>query len=138
MKKISTLSLMLMLLFAVGCSKDDEVDNFDYSMDTLYGTWRITHVEQNDGSMFDVTTALAEKVFEPTYATFNKNGTYTGKGFFGNGAGTYKAKGKTLTCYIDGEVFLMYDVLNLKNNECTLLVREEGSTSTVKIQCKKQ
>lgn len=122
-----------------GCSKDDELQNgFDYPLETLYGTWRVTHVEQKDGTMFDITTSTAERFFEPTYATFNDDGTYSGRGYFGNGSGTYKAQGKTITCFVDGTEYLKYDVLSLSGTQCELKMYESGSTSSIKIRCRKQ
>lgn len=141
MKKIliTALAIIGMVFAFSGCSKDDEPQNgFDYPLETLYGTWRVTHVEQKDGTMFDVTTSVAEKVFKPTYATFNVDGTYSGRGYFGNGAGTYKALGKTITCFIDGTEYLKYDVLSLSGTQCELKMYESGSTSSIKIRCKKQ
>ena len=41
-----------------------------------------------------------------TYATFNSDGTYNGRGYFGNGSGTYKISGNTIICYIEGEEYL--------------------------------
>ena len=120
------------------CSKNKTKNGFDYPIETLYGTWRITHVEQKDGTMFDVTTPIAEKVFKPTYATFNTDGTYSGRGALGAGKGTYKAQGKTITCYVDGKEFLKYDVLSLSGKECELKVYQTGSSSSVRIRCKKQ
>lgn len=141
MKKflLTAIAIIGMVLAFSGCSKDDEPKNgFDYPLETLYGTWRITHVEQKDGSMFDVTTSVAEMAFKPTYATFNADGTYSGRGFFGNGSGTYKAKGKTISCFIDGTEYLKYDVLSLSGRQCELKMYESGSSSSIKIRCKKQ
>lgn len=122
-----------------GCSKDDEPSNaFDYPMETLYGTWRVTHIEQKNGSMLDVTTPIAERVFEPTYATFNADGTYSGRGAFGDGSGTYKAKGKTISCFVDGQEYLKYDVISLVGTQCELKMYQSGSSSSIKIRCKKQ
>lgn len=136
---ITAIAIIGMVFAFSGCSKDDEPQNgFDYPLEMLYGTWRVTHVEQKDGTMFDVTTSVAEMVFKPTYATFNVDGTYSGRGYFGNGSGTYKALGKTITCFIDGTEYLKYDVLSLSGTQCELKMYESGSTSSIKIRCKKQ
>ena len=130
MKKLllAIVAIVGMVLAFSGCSKDDE--SFDYPLET--------HVEQKDGSMFDVTTSDAETVFKPTYATFNADGTYSGRGFFGNGSGTYKAQGKTISCFIDGTEYLKYDVLSLSGTQCELKMYKSGSSSSIKIRCKKQ
>lgn len=141
MKKflLTTVVLVGLVMAFSACSKDDEPQNgFDYSLETLYGTWRVTHVEQKDGSMFDVTTSVAETFFKPTYATFNADGTYSGRGYFGNGSGTYKAQGKTISCFIDGTEYLKYDVLSLSGTQCELKMYQSGSSSFIKIRCKKQ
>lgn len=135
---LSMLAVALVACTFSSCSKDDDEPKFDYPMETLVGKWRITHVEQKDGSMFDVTTAIAEKVFKPTYATFNTDGTYSGSGEFGNGSGTFKAIGKTITCYVSGKEYLKYDVLSLSGTQCELKMYETGSDSSIKIRCKKQ
>ena len=142
-----TMKKNLLLLAAVlglsilpsSCKKDEPApQRFEYAIETLHGTWRITHVESKDGSMFDVTTPIAEKTIQPTYATFNADGTYSGRGYFGEGSGTYKASGKTITCYIDGTEFMKYDVLSLSGNTCELRMSKLGSDLSLRIRCKKQ
>ena len=121
----------------VGCSKDNS-SKFDYDLDLLYGTWRITHVMQSNGHYLNVTSSLAESVFEPTYATFNPDGTYSGRGEFGNGFGTYTTAGRTITTYVDGEEYLKYDVLSLNGSEAELEVYQTGSEGAIKIKVAKQ
>ena len=126
-------------IVSLSCSKDEpQGSKFDYPLEVLHGTWRVTHVEKEDGSMFDVTSPIAEKHFKPTYATFNPDWTYSGRGFFGNGSGTYKAQGKTVICYIDGEEYLKYDILSLSGNQCELKMYQTGSSSSIKLRCKKE
>lgn len=137
-KLLLSMSLLLGMVVALSGCKKDEPNTFDYPLETLYGTWRITHVEQKNGSMLDVTTPLAENVFKPTYATFNSDGTYSGRGYFGNGSGTYKAQGKTITCYIGGSEYVKYDVLSLSGQECELKMMITGNNTSSKIRCKKQ
>jgi len=136
MKKVILLLAVLAGMFA-GCSKDDD-EGFNYDINLLIGEWRVTHVEQKDGSMFNVTSSIAESVFAPTYATFNSNGTYSGRGSFGTGSGTYTATGNTIITYIGGEEYLRYDVLALNGTECTLKMYEKGDNASIKIICKKQ
>ena len=99
------IALVGLVITLGGCSKDKKKNGFDYPIETLYGTWRVTHVEQKDGTMFDVTTPIAEKVFKPTYATFNADGTYSGRGAFGTGNGTYKDKERLLLVMLTGKNF---------------------------------
>lgn len=135
MKKFSILSILFLLsaFCLTSCSSSD--DDFDYPLDELYGCWRITHVEI-DGKMLNV-TGYYSTVFKPTYATFKKNGRYHGKGYFGEGSGTYDASGDTITCYIDGEALFSYKVISLFGSTCELLMRTSRSENSLKIRCKK-
>lgn len=137
MKKYLFALLVCVMAFA-GCSKDDETPKFNYDLETLYGTWRVTEIQQKDGSFLDVTTSVAEMVFEPTYATFNENGTYSGRGEFGTGSGTYKAEGNTIYTYVEGVEYLRYEVKSLSGEKCHLVMKEQGSSSTLEIKCTKQ
>ncbi len=137
MNKLNLVLLMHLLLF-FGCSKDDKIGAFDYDINLLYGKWRITHVEQNDGTYLNVSSTLAEQYFKPTYATFNSNGSYSGSGEFGSGLGIYKAEGKTITTYINGQEYLLYDVLMLSGTNAELKMYEKGSSASVKIKVVKQ
>lgn len=135
------LLLALIALVAAACSKEETKSTFDYPMEALYGTWRVTHIEQKDGTMLNVTTWIAEKVFKPTYATFRRDGTYTGQGAFGDGKGKYKVYGKTITCYIDDDddEYVRYDVLYLNDDQAELsMYNSERPSSTLRIRCKKQ
>ena len=109
MKK-ETLVLVMMALFSLcvtSCSKDDDVDlgNFDYPQAELFGTWKASTIYAN-GRWIVVSDY-------PRYnmsITFNKNGTFSGEGYLGNGSGTYKLSGKTITTYVDGMVYATYYV----------------------------
>ena len=133
------LLLALITLVAVACSKEEtEKSTFDYPMEALYGTWRITHIKQKDGTMLDVTTARAEKYFKPTYAKFRSDGTYVGIGQFGDGVADYKAKGKTITCYIDGAEYLRFDIISLVGGIAEMEMYIEKGGKPYRIRCEKQ
>lgn len=136
MKKLLfiTISLLGVLSVLSGCSNSDIDGNFDYPLEKLYGKWKVTHVERENGSMIDI-TALN---ITPTYATFSKDGTYYGSGYFGNGSGTYKTKGKTIICYIDGIEYLKYDVLSFSGNQCELKMYAKDNSKSIRIRCRKQ
>lgn len=121
-------ALVLSIAFT-SCSKDDDEPKFNYDINILIGTWEITEVDTGDG--YDIW------VLEATSATFNSDGTYVGKGYFGNGKGTYTAEDNTVTCYVDGKEFLKYDVINLAAKSCELKMYVEGGSS-IKIKCKKK
>lgn len=136
MKKMFFLALVALL--SVACSKSDDNPTTNFPLENLYGTWRITEVEQSDGTMFNVTSDLAEAYFEPTYATFNKDNTFSGRGYFGSGSGTYKAEGSFITCYVEGVEFLKYEIEGFSNTECVLKIHKKGSSKTIKVKCTKQ
>lgn len=127
MKKIFLLMTVCLIALS-GCSKDEDT-KFNYDIKTLYGTWQITHVDTKGGSDF------SPWILATTTATFNSDGTYSGSGYFGNGTGTYKAKGKTVTCYVEGKEYIKYDIISLESTLCTLKMYDE--TAAVTIKCKK-
>lgn len=137
MKKFFSMTLFLtaMLLSFSACSDDDEEDGFDYPMETLYGTWK--GIELNtDGSWIDITTyPFTEFAFS---IKFNPGGTYSGKGYFGNGSGTYKAKGKTIITYVDGEEYLRYEVKSISGNIAELSMTTKGSSESIGIKVRKE
>ena len=96
MKKI-LLALAIMPLFFVACSSDDDIPssgNFDYSLDHLYGEWRVTDVEAI--GTIDLTKPQNELYVTPTYLKFEKDGSLTGEGVLGEGTGKYSTKSKTI------------------------------------------
>ncbi len=124
MKK-QTLSLLLFLatcVFLTSCSKDD----FNYPMETLYGTWDGTAVYVN-GHWIDITDSYY-KSFQFSI-TFYSDGEYYGRGFFGNGSGTYKATGNTITTYVNGEIYLTYEIKSLTNNKAELTMFDRSGDS---------
>lgn len=138
MKRILFVTLCLVMVLS-GCSKDDD-QSFDYDIDLLVGKWRVTHIEsdERDGTYLNVIDEPGASLFEPTYATFNSNGTYSGEGFFGNGSGTYSTSGKTIITYIEGSEYLRYDVLTLSGTNAELKMYESKGSNSIKIKCKKQ
>lgn len=134
MKK-TLLALLSISLIFISCSSDDKSD-FDYDLNTLYGTWDITHVDMGTGYQ-DITTIESVGT---AYATFNSNGTFSGGGSFGAGSGTYKAEGKRITCYIGGLEYAYYDIISLTGTTCELDMHLTVSTDVgnLKIKCKKR
>lgn len=122
------LTIALSIVFT-SCSKDNDEPKFNYDINTLIGTWEITEADTGDG--------YTDWILEATSATFNSDGSYAGKGYFGNGSGTYKAEGNTITCFVDGKEFLKYDVISLASNSCELKMYVKDGKS-IKIKCKKK
>lgn len=135
MKKLLSMTLLFAAMFLtfVACSNDD--DDFNYPMDTLYGTWEGISINI-DGSWTDITeypfTKFAFSV------KFNSDGTYIGKGYFGNGAGTYTAKGNTIITYVNGKEYLRYDIKSLTNNVAELSMTVDGSGESIIVKVRKK
>lgn len=135
MKKFLSMTLLFTAMFLTfsACSNDD--DEFDYPMDTLYGTWEGISINI-DGSWTDITeypfTKFAFSI------KFNSDGTYIGKGYYGNGSGTYTAKGKTIITYVNGKEYLRYDIKSLTNNVAELSMTVDGSGESIIVKVKKK
>lgn len=116
------LLLATMLCVMPSCSSDD--DEPDNIKSQIIGTWDATAVKTSGHDWTDITDypSLALSI------TFNKDGSYYGRGALGNGGGTYTVSGKTIKTYIDGELYGTYYVKSLsgKNAELTLTM---GSSS---------
>lgn len=124
---------VLVLAFSVSlvlssCNNDEDNDfisGFSYPAETLYGTWKLTKI----GDM--------SWPYQTTTATFNSDGTYSGRGYFGNGTGTYTAKGKTIKCYVDGLLYMQYEVVTLTGKTATMKMSDSDSSITVTVTCEK-
>lgn len=132
MKKILVsmfVAIAAMVAFSA-CSKDDDDV---ISNDVVVGTWTMTSVEVN-GKWHDVTSYPYDRF--SASATFKSDGTYYGRGVLGNGSGTWKKSGSTITTYVGGEVYIVYKVSSLTENtmEGTMT---QGSTS-MNFKAKKQ
>lgn len=123
MKKIF---LMWMLVFAAvvsfsSCSDDES--KFDYPMDTLYGTWKVTEI-MSDGIWYDVTKFPYDKF--AMSISFNSDGTYYGSGYLGDGSGTYTAESKTIVTYVSGEEYVRYTIKSLTSNTAEFSMQMKG------------
>lgn len=123
---------ILMCVSFSSCSNDDE-DEFKLSgpyATKIIGTWEITHF--GDGKVWIPWTK------KTTSATFNSNGTYSGQGYFGTGTGTFELSNSHITCYVDGEIFIQYDVVSIENNIAVLTMYPDSSTEKLTIKCEKK
>lgn len=118
MKKVFSLMLLLatLMVFLPACS--DDKDEPDDIKSQIIGTWDATSVKFSDTDWVDISnyTSMALSI------TFNKDGSYYGRGALGNGGGTCTVSGKTIKTYIDGELYGTYYVKSLsgKNAELSL------------------
>lgn len=103
---------LLIALFAIGimvssCSKDDDVDlgSFDYPTEQLFGTWKASTIYASGRWI-----AVSDYPRYNMSITFNRDGTFSGEGYLGNGSGTYKLSGKTITTYVSENLYATYYV----------------------------
>ncbi len=129
--KLIAITLLFTIALCSSCSKEKSA--FDYPMTTLYGTWKAVSI-QSDGKWYDVTKYPYTKF--GMSITFYKDGTFYGSGYFGNGSGTYKAKGKTITTYIDGKEYFVYTVNSLSNDMADLNMSD--GKGLIRIKAEKQ
>lgn len=92
------LLLATFMVFLPACS-DDKDEPEDIKLQII-GTWDATSVKFSDTDWVDISSypSMALSI------TFNKDGSYYGRGALGNGGGTYTVSGKTIKTYIDGEL----------------------------------
>lgn len=123
---------ILMCVSFSSCSNDDE-DEFELSgpyATKIIGTWELTHY--GDGKVWIPWTK------KTTSATFNSNGTYSGQGYFGTGTGTFELSNSHVTCYVDGEIFMQYDIVSIENNIAVLTMYPDSSSEKLTIKCEKK
>jgi hypothetical protein len=125
--------VMLMIVSSisfVSCSDNDDDEPQSPYASTIIGTWKITHYgSQSNWLTWPKST---------TTATFNSDGTYSGRGYFGTGTGTYTLKNSHITCYVDGEVYAQYDIISVENGIAVLDMYAGSDTSSkITIKCKK-
>lgn len=129
MKKLFLLFACTIALCAgfVSCSDDDEADSIKTDM---IGTWEVTHVKTN------VNSSYTPWMMQTTSAQFKADGTYVGRGYFGNGTGTYTVKGSTIHTYVNGKQYFNYEVLY--HNGSTAEMRMYMEDTSVWLKCKKR
>ena len=137
MKKnyLQMLVVLMTAILSVGimsCSKDDDDSGFNYPIEDLYGTWKISQMKTSESGSY------TSWILTTTTATFYSNGTYSGHGYFGNGSGTYTAKGNTITTFVEGQVYITYTVLSLSGSTVELKMSQPGSSSVLWVKCVKQ
>ena len=116
------LLLATMMVFLPSCSKDnDEPEDIKTQM---IGTWDATYVKFSDSDWVDITNypSMALSI------TFNKDGSYSGRGALGNGSGTYTVSGRTIKTYVGGELYGTNYVNSISGNKAELKLTM-GSTS---------
>ena len=128
-------TFFLFSLSIISCSSDEPEQTSPYASSIL-GTWQITHY----GSSFGSITSWVDWDKTTTTATFNSDGTYSGRGYYGLGSGTYKLEGKSVYCYIEGELYMRYYIISMPSDTETILAMYPypcNSEGEITIKCKK-
>ena len=95
-------------------------------MENLYGKWEGTGIYY-EGEWIDLSNWMYQEL--SFSIRFNEDGTYYGEGFLGTGHGTYKAVGKNITTYVDGEKYLTYYVKSLSNDKAEITMYDNSGDS---------
>ena len=93
----------------ISCSNDDDQYN-----SAIVGKWKITEVKTSKSGSYIAWP------FKTTYALFKSDGTYYGSGYFGAGSGTWAAKGNTINTYVDGKLYVSYEIISLTSTTSEL------------------
>lgn len=135
--KIFALLALICAFTFLGCSKDDDNSDFDYPLENLYGTWYGVAIRTSSSSDWMDITKDPYTRFE-FGIKFNRDNTYYGFGYFGNGSGTYTAIGKRITTYVDGKEYLYYEIKQLSSTTSEATMRESGSDSYIDMRLEKR
>ena len=116
MKKLFSLMLLLATVMMMLPACSDDKDDPDSIESQMIGTWDATEIRFSGGSWIDISNrpSLAMSV------TFNKDGSYSGRGALGNGSGTYTVSGNNIETYVDGELYATYYVRSIEGNHAEL------------------
>ena len=130
---LTTITTILIAAFSITSCQKEGGWTFDYPQETLCGgTWNGAAVYIDD-HWVDITSPMFSNL--QFSIRFNTDGTYYGRGYFGNGSGTYKASGKTITTYVDGELFYTYTVKTMTGNEAELtMASATGSSIDIRVR----
>lgn len=106
-----------------------------FARDSLIGTW---HVEK---AKFTEQAEMTKWEHESTSIEFKKNGEFEGKGYFGNGSGTYTVEENynTIHTFINNQPFITYEVTayDKENNVAQMTATVESSSQKIWLECAK-
>ena len=117
------LLLVTFMVFLPACS-DYKAEPEDIKSQII-GTWDATSVKFSDTDWVGITSrpSLALSI------TFNKDGSYYGRGALGNGGGTYTVSGKTIKTY---KLYGTYYVKNFNGNSAELSLKMGSSSMDIR------
>lgn len=111
--------------------EDNEPGVAEVGRSLLYGDWNVVMAKYTQ----DATMTRWEQ--KETSFTFNENGLYEGKGYYGDVKGIYTIKGGIITVLIDNVTYAEYKVLAQSEESLTLCVSFTTTPSKVWLQCTK-
>lgn len=129
MKKIFSFVLLIATIVAILPSCSDDKDEPDNIKSQIVGTWDATAVRFDGDSNWTDITGLPSMSLS---ITFDKDGSYYGRGALGNGSGTYTVSGKTIKTYVDGELYGTYYVKSLTNSSAELTLTMGKSSMDIR------
>jgi hypothetical protein len=107
---------------------DDEPEN-PYAS-TIVGTWKITHY---GSTAYWIAWSKA-----PTTFTFKSNGTYSTDGDLGDATGTYTLDSNHITTYVNGKIYIQYDIVTIDDGIAILdMYPGTYSDTRITVKCKK-
>ena len=116
------LTLVVASFAFMSCSSDDDDNDGELSKSEIVGTWMLKEVKTSASGSYMAWP------YKKTTATFKSDGTYRGAGYFGTGSGTWKKKGNTVNTYIDGELYVSYEVISLTSSYAEMKMTISGSS----------
>ena len=110
-------------------NENNEHSETIFNREDIVGTWKITHAKYDEGA------TMTEWEFDDTYATFKANGRYIGRGYWGNGEGTYSIEHNTITTYVNSLPYILYEVISLNNDIAEIKAMVSSTSQNVWIRC---
>ena len=134
----SIFSIVTAGLLLIGCETNpngDELDNepgvAEVDRALLYGEWEIAKAK------YAPDATMTEWDQKPTYFTFNENGIYEGKGFYGDVKGVYTLQDNVIKVLIDNVTYAEYKVLAQAEDALTVRASFTSTPSMVWMECKR-
>lgn len=109
-------------MLTVTLKKDyKRTNDFDYNINMLYGKWRAISMEGVYDNPIDLKNPVTEKIYKPTFLTFEEKGVYTIKGFLGEGTGKYVTEDENIYTLV-GNKNIDFEVTALEENRARIVL----------------
>ena len=108
---------------------------FDYDINSLIGTWDVTHIRGESGGYFSIKSPPVSDYFDETFIILNSNNTYVLDGWYGSLSGEYKADGKSVLLYDNNMLAAKCAISSMIDGhmEATITIMETMFTSDMKL-----